>query len=63
MKKTAPMVRRRLRGRRANGFGGFLDRKPQTFTVALTSTLRPTLLNEFRFGLAYNYNQNSVSPR
>ena len=43
------------------GFGGYLQRKPQTFTVSLTSTLKPTLLNEFRFGLAYNYNR-TMSP-
>ena len=43
------------------GFGGYLHRKPQNFTVALTSTLKPTLLNEFRFGLAYNYNR-TMSP-
>jgi hypothetical protein len=40
------------------GFGGSLDRKPQTFTATLTSTLRPTLLNELRFGLAYNASHN-----
>ena len=39
-----------------SGYGGYLDRKPQTFTATLTSTLKPTLLNEFRFGLAYNMN-------
>ncbi|MCL2878233.1 MAG: TonB-dependent receptor [Acidobacteria bacterium] len=33
-------------------FGGNVVRKPQSFTIALTSTLRPTLLNEFRFGLS-----------
>ena len=33
-----------------NGFGGAVDRQPQSFTVTLTSTLRPTLLNEFRMG-------------
>ena len=35
-----------------NGYGGAVDRQPQSFTVSLTSTLRPTLLNEFRFGLS-----------
>jgi hypothetical protein len=44
-----------------DGFGGAIDRKPQTFTSALTSTLRPTLLNEFRFGLAYN-NNRTITP-
>jgi len=34
------------------GYGGAVDRQPQSFTVTLTSTLRPTLLNEFRFGLS-----------
>jgi len=33
-----------------NGYGGAIDRKPQTFTGTLTSTLKPTLLNEFRMG-------------
>jgi len=35
-----------------NGYGGSVVRKPQSFTVTLTSTLRPTLLNEARFGLS-----------
>jgi len=34
----------------SNAFGGLLTRKPQTFTVLLTSTLSSTLLNEFRVG-------------
>jgi hypothetical protein len=34
------------------GFGGAVVRKPQSFTVTLTSTLKPTLLNEARFGLS-----------
>ena len=34
------------------GYGGTIDRKPQTFVASLTSTLRPTLLNEARFGLS-----------
>ena len=55
--KAAPMVRMSLHGRRAPGYGGYLLRKPQTFTASLTSTLKPTLLNEFRFGLAYNMNR------
>ena len=44
-----------------NGYGGYIDRTPKTFTAALTSTLRPTLLNEFRFGLAYNMNR-TIAP-
>ncbi len=43
-----------------NGFGGFIDRLPQTFTAALTSSLRPTLLNEVRAGLAYNTSHNGA---
>ena len=34
-----------------DGFGGRTERQPQVITVNLTSTLRPTLLNEARFGL------------
>ena len=34
------------------GYPGSIDRKPQSLMVSLTSTLRPTLLNEFRFGLS-----------
>ena len=34
------------------GYGGGITRKPQTFLVSLTSTLRPTLLNEARVGLS-----------
>jgi hypothetical protein len=41
------------------GFGGYLAREPQTFTVSLTSTLKPTLLNEFRMGMAYNMNRTN----
>jgi hypothetical protein len=45
-----------------NGFGGAGGiRKPQTFTSTLTSTLKPTLLNEFRFGLAYN-DSHTMAP-
>jgi hypothetical protein len=40
-------------------YGGNILRKPQSFTVALTSTLRPTLLNEFRFGLSQTYSQRN----
>jgi len=34
------------------GYGGTIERKPQTFVASLTSTLLPTLLNEARFGLS-----------
>ena len=34
------------------GYGAGIDRKPQNIMVSLTSTLRPTLLNEARFGLS-----------
>jgi hypothetical protein len=43
------------------GLSGVTDRKPQTFTTNFTSTLRPTLLNEFRMGLAYNESHNIES--
>ena len=33
-----------------NGFNGLVERRPQIYTVALTSTLSATMLNEFRFG-------------
>jgi len=36
------------------GYPGSDRRKPIVFTGNLTSTLRPTLLNEFRMGLSYN---------
>ena len=39
----------------AGGVGGRIERKPQSFLVSLTSTLRPTLLNEARFGLNRSY--------
>lgn len=35
-----------------NSFGNVITRKPQTVSVNFTSTLKPTLLNEFRFGLS-----------
>ena len=44
-----------------NGYSGFIDRRPKTVTAALTSTLRPTLLNEFRFGMANNLNKQ-IAP-
>jgi hypothetical protein len=43
-----------------NGYGGYVDRQPQTVTATLTSTLKPTLLNEFRFGIAYNMNRTGT---
>jgi hypothetical protein len=42
-----------------DGFRGITPRKPYTFTVAVTSTLRPTLLNEAHFGMAYNEMHNT----
>jgi len=33
-------------------YGGLIERKPQSFTASLTSTLNPMMLNEFRFGLS-----------
>jgi len=35
-----------------NGYVGTVNRKPYSFTVSLTSTIKPTLLNEARFGVA-----------
>ena len=35
-----------------NSYGGVIIRTPQTFQMNLTSTLKPTLLNEFRMGLS-----------
>ena len=45
-----------------DGFGGSIDRRPQTFQITLTSTLRPTLLNELRVGLSRtrSYANNAV---
>src|SRR3990172_5479975 len=34
-----------------NSWGGAVLRAPQSFAVTLVSTLKPTLLNEFRVGL------------
>jgi len=34
------------------GYGGSIDRIPYGFTVTLNSTIRPTLLSEFRFGIS-----------
>ena len=41
-------------GRWSNSYGGLLSRKPRTFTLTLTSTLAPTLLNELRVGMSQN---------
>ncbi|NLV29614.1 MAG: TonB-dependent receptor [Acidobacteria bacterium] len=41
------------------GYGGAVTRKPQSFSVNLTSTLRPTLLNEFRMGLSRTSTKNA----
>jgi hypothetical protein len=35
-----------------NGYNGINKLNPQVLTVNLTSTLKPTLLNEFRFGMS-----------
>jgi hypothetical protein len=40
-----------------NGYGGAITRKPQMVSLNFTSTLRPTLLNEFRFGMARTQNK------
>ena len=37
-----------------NGFAGTTERTPQRFSISLISSLRPTLLNEARFGLNRN---------
>ena len=34
------------------GYGGIIERLPTTTAISLTSTLRPTLLNELRFGIS-----------
>lgn len=34
------------------GYGGAVFRTPQSFMISVTSTIRPTLLNEFRMGLS-----------
>ena len=38
--------------RQYGGYGGVITRKPATFTMMIASTLKPTLLNEFRVGLS-----------
>jgi hypothetical protein len=38
-----------------NGYSGAVIRKPQTFVISMTSTLRPTLLNEARFGMSRTF--------
>ena len=34
-----------------NGFNGTVERRPDIYTVALTSILSPSIVNEFRWGL------------
>lgn len=55
-----------------DGFGGHNFRKPMVLTASLTSTIRPTLLNEFRFGMsrtgtngfaAYNNPDNNTGEK
>jgi hypothetical protein len=35
-----------------NSYGGVITREPTSLSIGLTSTLKPTLLNEFRFGIS-----------
>jgi len=35
-----------------NSYGGNISRQPTSVSISLTSTLKPTLLNEFRFGIS-----------
>jgi hypothetical protein len=35
-----------------NSYGGIIKREPTSLSLSLTSTLKPTLLNEFRFGIS-----------
>jgi len=49
-----------LRGEWPNGVGGLSYRRPQIVNVGVTSTLKPTLLNEARFG--YRINKGSQIP-
>lgn len=35
-----------------NSYGGNISREPTSVSISLTSTLKPTLLNEFRFGIS-----------
>lgn len=44
-----------------DGFGGHTFRKPMVLTVNLTSTLMPTLLNEFRFGMSRTGTNSSAA--
>ncbi|MEJ2245873.1 MAG: TonB-dependent receptor, partial [Acidobacteriota bacterium] len=55
-----------------DGFGGHNFRKPMVLTASLISTLRPNLLNEFRFGMsrtgtngfaAYNNPDNNTGEK
>jgi hypothetical protein len=41
-----------------NGYAGTTERTPQRFSVSYTSTLKPTLLNEARFGLNRNFSHS-----
>ncbi len=50
-----------ISGSGRTGFNGSQIRKPQTFTASVTSTLRPTLLNEFRMGMSYNSSHNGMA--
>jgi len=50
----------------ADGYAGSTDRKPQSFTITLTSTIKPTLMNEFRMGLsrtASRTNNSLTNPK
>ena len=44
-----------------NGFRGELDTYPRIFSLQLTSTLSPSILNEFRFGYRRTYRRDSVA--
>ncbi|MEJ2109424.1 MAG: TonB-dependent receptor [Acidobacteriota bacterium] len=44
-----------------NGYGGKSERRPQVLTINLISSVKPTLLNEFRFGMSRT-GSNIFSP-
>jgi hypothetical protein len=44
-----------------NGYGGKSERRPQVLTVNFVSSVKPTLLNEFRFGMSRT-GSNIFSP-
>jgi hypothetical protein len=44
-----------------NGYGGDITRKPHVITSNFTSTLRPNLVNEAKFGMRYN-KTDSLGP-